>query len=269
VQKMFELLGDKPDTAAAEAQTVMRIETALAKGSMTRVERRDPKALDHKMTSSELETISPEFHWQVYFTKVGMPSLSSLNVASPGFFKGLNEELKKESLADWKVYLRWHLVHADAPHLSAPFLNENFAFFGKTLRGQQELKPRWKRCTENVDDYLGEALGQVYVEKRCSPDAKQQALKMVKEIETAMQQDIDGLPWMSAATKQQALIKLHGMANKIGYPDKWRDYSKLEIVRGDELGNVERARKFEMNRELAKIGKPVDRGEGDMTQIGR
>ena len=265
VQKMFELLGDKPDAAAAEAQTVMRIETALAKGSMTRVERRDPKALDHKMASSDLEKISPEFHWQVYFARVGMPSLSSLNVASPGFFKGLNEELKKESLADWTVYLRWHLVHADAPHLSAPFLNENFAFFGKTLRGQQELKPRWKRCTENVDDYLGEALGQAYVEKYFSPDAKQQALKMVKEIETAMQQDIDGLPWMSAATKQQALIKLHGMANKIGYPDKWRDYSKLEIVRGDELGNVERARKFEFDRQLAKIGKPVDRGEWDMT----
>ena len=156
-------------------------------------------------------------------------------------------------------------MHADAAHLAAPFLNENFAFFGKTLRGQQELKPRWKRCTENVDDYLGEALGQAYVEKYFTPDAKQQALKMVKEIETAMQQDIDGLPWMSAATKQQALIKLRGMANKIGYPDKWRDYSKLEIVRGDELGNVERARKFEFDRQLAKIGKPVDRGEWDMT----
>ena len=265
VQKMFELLGDKPDAAAAEAQTVRRIETALAKGSMTRVERRDPKALDHKMTSSELEKISPDFRWQIYFAKVGMPSLASLNVASPGFFKALNEELQKESIADWQTYLRWHLVHADAPHLSTPFLNENFAFFGKTLRGQQELKPRWKRCTEYVDDYLGEALGQAYVEKYFPPDAKQQALKMVKEIETAMQQDIDGLPWMSATTKQQALLKLHGMANKIGYPDKWRDYSKLEIVRGDELGNVERARAFEFDRQLAKIGKPVDRGEWDMT----
>jgi putative endopeptidase len=265
VQKMFELLGDQPDIAATEAQTVMRIETALAKGSMTRVERREPKNLDHKMTSGELEKISPDFHWQVYFTKVGLPSLASLNVASPGFFKALNEELEKESLADWKIYLRWHLVHADAPFLSAPFLNENFAFFGKTLRGQQELKPRWKRCTEYVDDDLGEALGQVYVEKYFSPEAKQQALKMVKEIEAAMEQDINSLPWMSATTKQQALVKLHGMANKIGYPDKWRDYSKLEIVRGDELGNVERARRFEFNRQLAKIGKPVDRGEWGMT----
>ncbi len=265
VQKMFELLGDHPEVAAAEAQTVMRIETALAKSSMTRVERREPKNLDHKMTTGELEKISPDFQWQVYFTKVGLPSLASLNVVAPGFFKAMNEELNKESLADWKVYLRWHLVHADAPFLSSPLLNENFAFYGKTLRGQQELQPRWKRCTENVDEDLGEALGQVYVEKYFSPQAKQEALKMVKEIEAAMQQDINSLPWMSAATKQQALIKLHGMANKIGYPDKWRDYSKLKIIRGDELGNVERARKFEFDRQLAKIGKPVDRGEWGMT----
>jgi putative endopeptidase len=265
VQKMFELLGDQPGLASEEAQTVMRIETALAKGSMTRVERRDPKNLDHKMTAGELEKITPDFQWQVYFTKVGLPSLSSLNVASPGFFKALNEELNKESLADWKIYLRWHLVHADAPFLSAAFLNENFDFYGKTLQGRKELRPRWKRCTDEVDGDLGEALGQVYVEKYFSPEAKQQALKMVKEIESAMQQDIDSLSWMSATTKQQALIKLHGMANKIGYPDKWRDYSKLEIVRGDELGNVERSRKFEFERQLAKIGKPLDRGEWDMT----
>jgi len=265
VQKMFELLGDKPDAAAAEAQTVMRIETALAKGSMTRVERRDPKALDHKLTSGDLRKISPDFQWDVYFTKVGLPSLSSLNVSSPTFFKNLNAEIGKESLADWKTYLRWHLVHANAAQLSAPFLNENFAFYGKTLQGQEELKPRWKRCTEYVDDYLGEALGQAYVEKYFPPQAKQEALTIVNEIRAAMEQDINSLDWMSPATKQQALTKLHAMANKIGYPDKWRDYSKLEIVRGDNLGNVERARQFEFNRDLGKIGKPVDRGEWDMT----
>jgi putative endopeptidase len=265
VQKMFELLGDKPDAAASEAQTIMSIETALAKGSMTRVEQRDPKALDHKMTGGELEKLSPEFQWHMYFTKVGMPSLSSLNVAMPNFFKAMSEELNAASLDDWKTYLRWHLVHADAPFLSTAFVNENFAFYGKTLRGQQEIQPRWKRCTEGVDRDLGEALGQAYVDKYFSPEAKQQALKMVKEIEAAMQQDIENLPWMSPATKQQALIKLHGVANKIGYPDKWRDYSKLEIVRGDELGNIERSRKFEFNRQLAKIGKPVDRGEWGMT----
>ena len=265
VQKMFELLGDTSSTAASEAQTVMRIETALAKGSMTRVERRNPKSLDHKMTTSELEKLSPEFNWQIFFTKVGMPSLASLNVAAPNFFKAMNTELAKENLADWKTYLRWHLVHSDAPHLSSAFVNENFAFYGKTLRGQQELQSRWKRCTEAVDGYLGEALGQAYVAKYFKPEAKEQALKMVKEIEAAMEQDIKNLPWMSPTTKEQALIKLHDMANKIGYPDKWRDYSKLEIVRGDELGNVDRARQFEFNRELAKIGNPVDRGEWDMT----
>jgi endothelin-converting enzyme/putative endopeptidase len=265
VEKIFELLGDKPDVAETEAQTVLRIETALAKGSLTRVERRNPKNLDHKLTSAELEKISPDFAWTIFFTKVGLPSLSSLNVTSPNFFQAMNEEISKENLADWKVYLRWHLAHADAPYLSTPFVNENFAFYGKTLRGQLELQPRWKRCTQNVDNDLGEALGQVYVEKYFSPEAKQQALKMVKEIDAAMAQDIDSLSWMSKATKEQALVKLHGMANKIGYPDKWRDYSKLEIVRGDELGNVERSRKFEFNRDLAKIGKPLDRGEWDMT----
>ena len=265
VQKMFELLGDAPATAAAEAQVVMRIETDLAKGSLTRVERRDPKNLDHKLSSGELQKISPEFQWQVYFTKVGLSSLSSLNVAVPNFFKTLNEEIGKTSLDDWKTYLRWHLVHSNAAHLSSPFLNENFAFYGKTLQGQQQLKPRWKRCTEDVDDYLGEALGQAYVEKYFPPQAKQQAQKVVSEIRAAMQQDIKSLTWMSPATKQQALTKLSAMANKIGYPDKWRDYSKLEIVRGDNLGNLERARVFEFNRQLGKIGKPVDKGEWDMT----
>jgi putative endopeptidase len=265
VQKMFEILGDAPVTAANEAQTVMRIETALAKGSMTRVERRDPKSLDHKMTTQELEKISPDFRWQVFFTKVGLPSLTSLNVSAPHFFKAFNEEVNKETLADWKTYLRWHLVHAYAAQLSSPFLNEDFAFYGKTLQGQEQLKPRWKRCTEYVDGYLGEALGQAYVKQYFSPEAKQAALKIVQQIQTAMEQDIKTLPWMSAQTKQQALVKLHAMRNKIGYPDKWRDYSKLEITRGDNMGNVERSRKFEFNRQLAKIGKPVDRGEWQMT----
>ena len=265
VQKMFELLGDQPGTAAAEAQTVMRIETTLASGSMKRVDRRDPRNRDHKMATADFEKMAPQFQWQIYFAKVGTPSLASLNVSSPDFFTAMNDALSKESLADWKTYLRWRLVHADAPHLSSAFVNENFAFFGKTLRGQEEIQPRWKRCTEEIDDNLGEALGQAYVEKYFSAGAKQAALKMVKEIETAMQQDISSLTWMSPATKQQALDKLHKMANKIGYPDKWRDYSKLEIERGDELGNVERSRQFEFNRDLAKIGKPIDRGEWDMT----
>ncbi|HYL16270.1 MAG TPA: M13 family metallopeptidase, partial [Terriglobales bacterium] len=265
VQKMLELLGDNPETAAAEAQTVMKIETALAQGSMTRVERRDPQKVYHKMTVQELQALAPSFQWNVYFTKVGLPSLHSLNVASPGFFKTLNAEIEKEDLASWKTYLRWHVVAAKARFLPASLVNEDFDFNGRILSGAEQIEPRWKRCTEDVDNDLGEALGQAYVEKYFSPEAKQQVVKMVKEIEAAMQEDINTLPWMSAGTKPKAIEKLQAVANKIGYPDKWRDYSKLEIVRGDEMGNVLRARQFEFNRQLAKIGKPVDHGEWDMT----
>jgi putative endopeptidase len=265
VQKMFELLGDKPDVAAAESQTVMRIETALAKGSMTRVEMRDPQKLYHKMTAAELQTLAPNFQWSTYFTKAGLPALASLNVATPDFFKALSEEIDKEDLANWKTYMRWHLVHAAAPSLSDAYVNTDFEFYGKTLQGTQQIEPLWKRCSQRVDNQLGEALGQAYVEKYFGPEAKQKALQMVKEIEAAMEQDINALPWMSAATKPRALEKLHAVANKIGYPDKWRDYSKLEIIRGDAMGNAFRADQFEFNREIGKIGKPVDRGEWGMT----
>jgi endothelin-converting enzyme/putative endopeptidase len=265
VQKMFELLGDKPDVAAAEAQTVMRIETALAKGSLTRVERRDPQKLYHKMSSREIQALSPSFHWDTYFAKVGLTALPSLNVATPEFFKALNSELEKEDLDSWKTYFRRHLIDANAPFLSSAFVNAHFDFYGKTLQGAEQLEPRWKRCVGYVDNDLGEALGQVYVERNFSPDAKQRAQKMVKEIEDAMGRDIDSLPWMTSTTKQHALEKLHTVANKIGYPDKWRDYSPLTIARDDEIGNVLRAREFEFHRQLSKIGKPVDHGEWQMT----
>jgi len=265
VQKMFELLGDKPQAASQEAQTVMRIETALAKGSLTRVERREPKNLDHKMTSQQLAALSPSFRWNQYFAKVGLGPVQSLNVATPEFFKIMEAEVKSEDLANWKTYLRWHLVHANAPYLSSPFVNANFDFYSKTLRGVEQIQPRWKRCVNYVDNDLGEALGQAYVEKYFSPEAKQSALKMVREIEGAMEQDMKSLSWMSDATRQRALEKLHTMVNKIAYPDKWRDYSKLEIIGGDEAGNVVRARNFEFQRDLHKIGKPVDRGEWGMT----
>jgi endothelin-converting enzyme/putative endopeptidase len=265
LQKMFELLGDKPATAAAEAQTVIRIETALAKGSLTRVERRDPPKLYHKMTVEQLAALSPSFRWKTYFTKVGLPSLEALNVETPDFFKALNAELVNETLASWKTYLRWHLINANAPFLSSDFVNADFDFYGKTLQGAQQLEPRWKRCVGYVDNDIGEALGQVYVEKNFSPEAKQRAQKMVKEIEDAMGQDIDSLSWMTPTTKQHALEKLHAVANKIGYPDKWRDYGALTIARDDEMGNVLRAREFEFRRQLAKIGKSVDRGEWEMT----
>jgi putative endopeptidase len=265
VQKMFELLGDKPETAAAEAQAIMSIETALAQASLTRVERRDPQKLYHKMKIEELQTLAPSFPWKTYFTRVGLPSVASLNVATPDFFKALSAEIDKEDLDNWKTYLRWHLVAANARYLPAAFVNEDFNFYGKILEGAEEIEPRWKRCTQDVDDDLGEALGQAYVAKYFSAEAKRQATTMVKEIEGEMQQDIDSLSWMSAGTKPRAIEKLHAVANKIGYPDKWRDYSKLEIIRGDEMGNVLRAREFEFNRQLAKIGKPVNHGEWDMT----
>jgi endothelin-converting enzyme/putative endopeptidase len=265
LQKMFELLGDKAADAAAEAQTVMRIETALAEGSLTRVERRDPQKLYHKMTPQQLNTLSPSFQWKTYFAKVGLPPVEALNVETPEFFKTMNTVLKKEDLASWKTYLRWHLVNANAPFMSSDFVNADFDFNGKTLQGAQELEPRWKRCVRYVDTDLGEALGQAYVERAFGPDSKQRAQKMVKEIEEAMGRDIDALPWMTPATKQHALEKLHAIANKIGYPDQWRDYSALAVARDDEMGNVLRAREFEFHRQLAKIGKPVDHGEWQMT----
>jgi endothelin-converting enzyme/putative endopeptidase len=265
VAKLFELLGDRPADATAEAATVMRIETALARGQMTRVERRDPPKLYHKMSVEELQKLAPAFGWNTYFTKTGMGSLGSLNVVTPDYFHVMSEEIEKESLADWKTYLRWHATHSAAPDLSAAFVKENFRFYGKVLRGREELPPRWKRCTNDVDEELGEALGQAYVAKYFSPEAKQAALKIVQEVEAAMQREIQALPWMGAATREQALTKLHAIANKIGYPDIWRDYSSLEIVRGDEIGNSERASWFEFHRWLAKIGKPVNRKEWDMS----
>ena len=265
VTKMFQLIGDSPADAAAEAATVLRIETALAKGQMTRVERRDPQKLYHRLTTDELQKLAPTFGWSTYFTKTGAGALPSVNVVTPDYFHTLNDEIEKESLADWKTYLRWHATHDAANDLSSAFVKESFEFYGKTLRGRQELPPRWKRCTNDVDDDLGEALGQAYVAKYFSPEAKQAALKMVKEIEASMQSEIQALPWMGAATKEQAMVKLHAIANKIGYPDQWRDYSSLQIVRGDLIGNSQRASWFEFRRWLAKIGKPVDRNEWGMT----
>jgi len=265
VAKMFELLSDKPDVAKREADTVMRIETALAKASQTRVERRDPHSLDHRMTLAELTAITPSFDWSAFFAKTGTPSVASLNVTAPDFFRGLEAELKTEDLNDWKTYLRWHYVHSQAQYLASTFLKENFDFYSKTLQGVEQMPPRWKKCVGGVDGDLGEALGQVYVEKYFGPDAKQRAARMVKGVQEAMERDLNQLPWMSDTTKKKALEKLHGMANKIGYPDKWRDYGKLEVVRSDYAGNGNRGTRFEYQRQLAKIGQPVDRGEFGMT----
>jgi endothelin-converting enzyme/putative endopeptidase len=265
VQQMLQLTGESETNAFDDARVILDLETHLAQASLTRVERRDPSLLYHKMTRAELQNLTPSFDWNIYFTGVGLAKVQDVNVVAPEFFKALETELRTEPLDSWKAYLRWHLVHSDARYLPANFVNADFDFYSKTLFGQKELQPRWKRCVRFVDRDLGEALSQEYVAQTFGPDGKQRTLKMVDEIEAAMDRDIQQLSWMSDATKQQALAKLHLVRNKIGYPDKWRDYSSVEIRRGDALGNVERSVSFEFHRQLGKIGKPIDRDEWQIT----
>jgi putative endopeptidase len=265
VTNIFKLLGDAPEKAAAEANTVMNIETALAKGSMDRVERRDPEKIYHKLSNQEWQALTPSFSVTRYITDLGTPRFTALNVANPEFFKALNAELIAASLDDLKTYMRWHVVHSWAPMLPVPFVNENFNFYGKTLSGAKELRPRWKRCTGAADAQLGEALGKIFVEKHFPAEAKARTLKMVQQLEESLRKDIQALDWMSETTKKQALVKLDAIQNKIGYPDKWRDYSSLKIVRGDALGNMERANEFETRYQLNKISKPLDKREWQMT----
>jgi putative endopeptidase len=265
VAKIFELLGDAPASARNEAQTVMEIETALAKSSLTRVELRDPYKLFHKVTRAQLIALTPAFDWNAYLAVKGAGGLSEFNVTEPEFFKQMEVQLKSRSLADWQTYLRWHVAHAASPYLSAPFVTANFEFYSAYLRGTKQMEPRWKRCVQYTDRNLGEALGQVFVEKTFGAGTKARVLAMTQQIQKAMQQDIEQVTWMSPETRKRALEKLHGMVDKIGYPDKWRDYSLLEIRRGDFLGNIERSAEFESRRDLAKIGKPVNRGEWMMS----
>jgi len=265
VQRMLELLGDTPDVAQHEAVTIMAIETRLAEASLTRVEGRDPHKLYHKVDLTALQALSPGFDWSVYLKQIGLGQQNTFNVTEPDFYKELDKQLQSTSLDDIKSYLRWHTVHAAAPSLSSAFVNEDFDFFGKALRGVPELRPRWKRCVARVDEQLGEALGQEFVRRAFGPETKQNALTMAQQIEQAMAKDIEQLSWMGPETKHNALIKLHSIVNKIGYPDKWRDYSSVVVSRNDFAGNVERATVFESRRELNKIGKPVDRGEWGMT----
>ena len=265
VSKMFELMGDPPATAATEAQTVMDMETQLAKASQTKVERREPKNVYHRMPQSGLKTLAPNFPWEDYFTAVGLTGKGDVNVTAPDFFKEMGQEISAQPIANWKVYLRWHLINAAAPSLSTPFVDEDFHFKGMILTGTKEILPRWKRCVRSTDRALGEALGEVYVRKAFPPEAKTRALAMVKNLEAALADDIKTLPWMSEATRQQALIKLAAINNKIGYPDKWRDYSLLDLERGPYVENTFRAARFEFHRDLNKVGKPVDRSEWDMS----
>ncbi|QNI33250.1 M13 family metallopeptidase [Alloacidobacterium dinghuense] len=266
VARTFELLGESHEQAAKDGDTVLKVETELAKHSLTNVERRDPQALYHKMTLANFESSAPNFAFNKYLRSLDIPPVDSLNVTEPKFFVGLNEVLASTDLDSLKAYLRWAAVR-QTPSIALPQAldEESFNFYGKILEGQPEQQPRWKRCVRSTDRDLGEALGQVYVAQRFSSQDKQRTVELTHDIEAAMGRDIDQLEWMSPATKTRAKEKLHSVANKIGYPDKWRDYSSLEVVRGDAFGNARRAVAFEVHRQINKIGKPVDRGEWGMT----
>ncbi len=265
VARIFQLAGDSPEIAQKNADTVMRIETQLAKASQTRVQRRDPYNLKHKMSPAQLRELAPKFDWRAFFRSLNAPPFEVVNVASPDFFKELNSELGTEPLNNWKAYLRFELVNAYSNYLSEDFVQARFDFYGKYMRGAEQLEPRWKRCVQYVDQDLGEALGQAYVGAVFSPELKARAIAMLEGIEAAMQTRIEQLDWMSPDTKAKALVKLHGIRNKIGYPDKWRDYSSVAISRNDFTNNVRHSFQFEAHRQLNKIGKPVDHGEWDIT----
>jgi len=265
VAKMFELLGDAADQSAAEAATILKIETALATASMKNTDLRDPDKTYHKMMLADLKTLTPNFSWEAYFQAAGHPELKEINVGQPDFFKALDAQLTATLISDWKTYLRWHLVDTAAPGLPEKFVAEDFDFRGKTLTGAKEIQPRWKRCVQATDRVLGEALGQVYVQKYFPPEAKARALEMVHHLIAALRDDFETLPWMGPDTRKQATAKLEAFAVKIGYTDKWRDYSALKIDRRSYAENQWRGAEFDFARRLGKIGKPVDRTEWGMT----
>ncbi len=265
IKTVFGMLGDSPAAAEAAAKRVMAIETAFATSELTRVELRDPHKLLHKLTLPEFEALAPDYDWRAFFATMPIPKVDVVNVTEPAYYKAFEEQLKSQTMEGWKDYLRWNVVRDYSDFLSPAFVQAHFDFFSKYLRGVPEMQPRWRKCVRSVDRNLGEELGKVFVAKTFTPETKARTLAMTQQIESAMQDDLKQLPWMSDATRQQALLKLHAIVNKIGYPDKWRDYSALHISPTDFFGNVVRAQKFESDRELAKIGKPLDRGEWGMT----
>lgn len=264
VQKMFELAGNGTDEAKAAAQTVMRMETSLAQHSLDNVALRDPKSTDHKMTVAQLQQLTPHFDWQQYYAASSLPQ-GELNVAEPEFMKEVDRQLATTSLADWKTYLTWHLLHSAAPSLARPFVQEDFAFNSAFLQGAKEMKPRWKQCAESADALLGEAVGKIYVEKYFPPEAKARVQEMVKNLRLAMGETIEGLEWMTPATKQRALEKLATFHPKVGYPDKWLDYSAVSISRDSYWNNVIAGRQFNVRDNWSSIGKPLDRDRWGMT----
>jgi putative endopeptidase len=265
VAQLLTLAGEPTAQATKDATAILGIETTLAKASLTRVERRDPYKVYHKMSVADLGKINPAITWPTYLATQGVGSVQTLNVTQPEFQKTVNTVLTTEPLGSLKAYLRFHVLTAAAPSLSAPFDTANFDFYNHYLRGTQQMPPRWKRCVRGVDRSLGEALGEEFIRRTFTPDTKQKTVLLTDQIEQAMQSEIEQLDWMNPATKQEALRKLHAVRNKIGYPDKWRDYSSLEIQPADYFGNVTRAGQFEDARQWGKVGKPVDRTEWDMT----
>jgi endothelin-converting enzyme/putative endopeptidase len=266
VQRMFELANVPPEVAARKAAAVMAIETALAKNSLDRVSRRDPAQLYHKLSVKELVSLSPNFDWTRFFESVGAPPVDSLNVAFVPFVRGLESLLVQASLDDLKSYLTWHLLHDSAAILATPFQEESFQFYGKTLSGTKEMRARWKRCTDQVDAQLPDALGRKFVEWTLGEEGKRRTQQMISAIEKAMARDLDSLDWMTPKTKEQAMAKLRAVINKIGTKEHWVDYSSVKISRDDEYGNATRTNEFELKRQLAKIGKPVDKTDWQMSQ---
>lgn len=265
VTNMFKLLGDNEAQAEVNAKAVFNLEKGLAEASMTPVQMRDPQATYHMMKMEEVAALTPNFDWKFYLEKAGVPSTPAMSINQPEFFKKVNEDLQTVSMNDWKTYLRWHLIHNTARFLSNDFVSENFNFYGKALSGTKKIDARWKRVQGVVDGEIGDALGQEYVKKAFTPEAKESALRMVHNLEAALKDRINGLDWMSAPTKQKALDKLSKIMVKIGYPDKWKDYKGLSIDRGAYVLNVERADSWEVARVMNKLGKPVDRTEWGMT----
>jgi putative endopeptidase len=265
VTKMFTLAGDTPEQAAKEAEDVLRIETAIAKSEMSRTEMRVPENTYHIYSVSDFSALAPTFNWATYFGKVGIGHFDTLNVATPNYFKALNELLATEPVSAWKSYMRWHTLHNHAENLPKVFFEENFAFFGKTLAGQAEPEARWKQCSTMVDRALGEAVGQDWVAQNFPPAAKASMDKLVASLDKALADDIKTLPWMSDETKKAAEEKLKLFRNKIGYPEKWRDYSSIVVTRDDLIGNIHRASVYSRNYNFNKLGKPVDEKEWTMT----
>ena len=263
--QMFILAGNNNQEAKDKAYVVLNLETQLAEVSKTRLERRDPNANFNKMSISELSNISPEFNWSNYFTEIGITNPGEVNVSQPDFFKGISILMANNIVDDWKTYLTWNLLDSYANYLNDDFANQNFEFFGKVLTGTQEIQPRWKRVLNNTSGRLGEAIGQLYVEKHFPPESKERMLVLVENLRLSFADRINGLDWMSEETKVKALEKLETITVKIGYPDKWKNYSDLVIVPNSYVQNVRNSREFEFNYDINKVGKPVDKSEWGMT----